>query len=62
VHHWDENGLFVNETVNFPPGDFLPPLAVREVQSREVAFVLEWMFEWELECEETGKGVGELRS
>jgi hypothetical protein len=57
VHHWDENGLFANETVNYPP-DFLPPFTVREVQSQEVAFVLEWMFEWELE---KGTGWGELR-
>ncbi|KAH7348573.1 putative serine protease K12H4.7 [Rhexocercosporidium sp. MPI-PUGE-AT-0058] len=24
VHHWDENGLFANQTVDYPP-DFLPP-------------------------------------
>lgn len=49
VHHWDENGLFANETVNHPP-NFLPPLAIRDVQAEELAFVLEWMFEWELHC------------
>ncbi|KAH7412918.1 putative serine protease K12H4.7, partial [Cadophora sp. MPI-SDFR-AT-0126] len=25
VHHWDENGLFPNQTVDYPP-DFLPPV------------------------------------
>jgi hypothetical protein len=45
VHHWDEYGLFPNETVNFPP-NFLPPLPVRHTQTREVQFVLEWMEEW----------------
>lgn len=49
VHHWDENGLFANETVNYPL-DFLPPPAIRDVQAEELAFVLEWMFEWELHC------------
>src|SRR5262249_24944573 len=45
VHHWDENGLFPNETVNSPP-NFLPPLPVRDAQAQEVRFVLEWMREW----------------
>lgn len=45
VHHWDENGLFPNETVNVPP-NFLPPLPVRNTQSQEIQFVLEWMEEW----------------
>jgi hypothetical protein len=47
VHHWDENGLFPNQTVDYPP-DFLPPPEVRNAQAQEVAFVLEWMREWEL--------------
>jgi hypothetical protein len=46
VHHWDEYGLLPNETVNIPP-NFLPPLPVRDTQSQEVQFVLEWMAEWE---------------
>jgi hypothetical protein len=45
VHHWDEYGLFRNETVNVPP-NFLPPLPVRDTQSQEAQFVLEWMQEW----------------
>lgn len=45
VHHWDENGLFPNQTVNTPP-NFLPPPAVRDTQQFLVAFVLEWMAEW----------------
>ncbi|KAH9219793.1 putative serine protease K12H4.7 [Leptodontidium sp. 2 PMI_412] len=48
VHHWDENGLFPNQTVDSPP-DFLPPIPVRDVQAQEIMFVLEWMQEWQLE-------------
>ncbi|KAK0127372.1 hypothetical protein ONS96_006921 [Cadophora gregata f. sp. sojae] len=56
VHHWDENGLFPNQTVDYPP-DFLPPVPVRDVQAQEIMFVQAWMQEWELEqiirkCEE----------
>ncbi|KAK3934539.1 peptidase S28 [Diplogelasinospora grovesii] len=43
VHHWDENGLFPNET---KPG--LPPQPVADAQREEVAFVKEWMVEWSL--------------
>lgn len=50
VHHWDENGLFPNQTVDSPP-DYLPPPPVKYVQAVEVAFVLEWMQEWALEME-----------
>ena len=46
VHHWDENGLFANETVNTPP-NFLPPPPVRWTQAQEIAFLEEWMLEWE---------------
>jgi hypothetical protein len=46
VHHWDEYGLFPNETVDSPP-DFLPPVPVRDAQAAELQFVLEWMEEWE---------------
>ena len=41
VHHWDENGLFPNETTAM-----LPPAPVREVQSEEVAFVKAWLGEF----------------
>ncbi|KAI1860285.1 hypothetical protein JX265_005800 [Neoarthrinium moseri] len=41
VHHWDENGLFPNETT----AD-LPPTAVKEVQQYEAVFVQEWLKEW----------------
>ncbi|KAI4139518.1 MAG: hypothetical protein L6R39_006254, partial [Caloplaca ligustica] len=34
VHHWDENGVFANETM----GGTLPPGPVREVQRMEVEF------------------------
>ncbi|KAG9236991.1 putative serine protease K12H4.7 [Amylocarpus encephaloides] len=47
VHHWDENGLFANQTVDVPP-DFLPPLPVRDTQAMLKAVVLEWMEEWKL--------------
>jgi hypothetical protein len=42
VHHWDENGLFPNETT----AD-LPPKPVVDAQKAEVQFVLGWMKEWE---------------
>lgn len=41
VHHWDENGLFPNETTAA-----LPPAPVRETQTDEVAFVRAWMADW----------------
>lgn len=44
VHHWDENGLFPEETT----AD-LPPSAVAEVQKAEAHFVKKWMQEWKLE-------------
>ena len=44
VHHWDENGLFPNETTAS-----LPPPPVADTQKEEVQFVLEWMQEWQLE-------------
>ncbi|KAF2769483.1 hypothetical protein EJ03DRAFT_292874 [Teratosphaeria nubilosa] len=43
VHHWDENGLFFNQTT-FD----LPPPAVAETQSTEVIFATEWMQEWDM--------------
>lgn len=44
VHHWDENGLFPNETT-----PTLPPLTVVDTQNQELQFVQEWMLEWEQE-------------
>lgn len=41
VHHWDENGLFPNETTKT-----LPPAPVAAVQKAEVSFVLAWQQEW----------------
>ncbi|AEO54489.1 hypothetical protein MYCTH_2297119 [Thermothelomyces thermophilus ATCC 42464] len=41
VHHWDENGLFPNET---RPG--LPPKPVADAQRAEVKFVKAWLKEW----------------
>ncbi|KAI4164235.1 MAG: hypothetical protein LQ342_002200 [Letrouitia transgressa] len=41
VHHWDENGLFPNETT----AD-LPPAPVREAQAEEVEFVKAWLDEF----------------
>lgn len=52
VHHWDENGLFPNETV---PG-VLPPPAVAHAQKLERKFVLEWMEEWKHHCKGTDGG------
>jgi hypothetical protein len=42
VHHWDENGLFDNETT----AD-LPPKAVKGAQDAEVTFVKVWLSEWQ---------------
>ncbi|KAL8948946.1 MAG: hypothetical protein Q9222_004911 [Ikaeria aurantiellina] len=41
VHHWDENGLFPNETTAT-----LPPKPVAETQMAEVAFVKTWLEEF----------------
>lgn len=41
VHHWDENGLFPNETTSE-----LPPAPVKEAQAAEVKFVKQWMQAW----------------
>lgn len=45
VHHWDENGLFANQTVDNPP-NLLPPLPVRVTQAKELQFVSAWLGEW----------------
>lgn len=42
VHHWDENGVFPNETI---PGYF-PPLSVSGTQMQMVNFVEVWLSEW----------------
>ncbi|EMC93440.1 hypothetical protein BAUCODRAFT_125296 [Baudoinia panamericana UAMH 10762] len=41
VHHWDENGVFPNQTTST-----LPPLPVADTQRMELIFVKEWMHEW----------------
>lgn len=41
VHHWDENGLFPNETTAT-----LPPQSIKDIQAEEVAFVQAWVEEW----------------
>jgi hypothetical protein len=50
VHHWDENGLFRNETT-----DKLPPKPVVDAQRQEVKFVMAWMHEWKYKQAEEGK-------
>ncbi|KEY67030.1 hypothetical protein S7711_04712 [Stachybotrys chartarum IBT 7711] len=42
VHHWDENGVFCNET---RPG--VPPQQVRDAKREIRRFVREWLTEWE---------------
>ncbi|KAI1493277.1 peptidase S28 [Biscogniauxia mediterranea] len=42
VHHWDENGVFENETTP----DF-PPAAVADAQEQERVFVQEWVKEFQ---------------
>ncbi|KAL2136153.1 hypothetical protein VTI74DRAFT_5206 [Chaetomium olivicolor] len=44
VHHWDENGVFANET---RPG--FPPRPVAEAQRAEVKFVKAWLEQWRRE-------------
>ncbi|OMP86301.1 putative serine protease K12H4.7 [Diplodia seriata] len=41
VHHWDENGLFPNETTTE-----LPPAPVADAQAREAQFVKTWVSEF----------------
>jgi len=41
VHHWDENGLFANETTSTEP-----PTYVAQTQQAEVSFVQAWLKEW----------------
>ncbi|KAH8588914.1 putative serine protease K12H4.7 [Bisporella sp. PMI_857] len=63
VHHWDENGLFPNQTVDYPP-NLLPPPPVRAAQAQILTFVQEWMREWKLQQDtkpevETGRALGQ---
>ena len=53
MHHWDENGVFNNETT-----PELPPPPVKEVQEMEINFVKAWMAEWKKE-KRYGKWPGE---
>ncbi|KAL9106361.1 MAG: hypothetical protein Q9227_008630 [Pyrenula ochraceoflavens] len=58
VHHWDENGVFPNETrVGYPPA------AVVEAQSREVKAVMDWMVEFNAQKKSSSavEGVGSGR-
>ncbi|KAL8829564.1 MAG: hypothetical protein Q9191_001941 [Dirinaria sp. TL-2023a] len=41
VHHWDENGLFLNQTTAT-----LPPQPIAETQFKEMEFVKAWVAEW----------------
>lgn len=50
VHHWDENGLFPNETTAE-----LPPKPVKDAQEEIVRFVKAWMRDWKYKCAEEGK-------
>ncbi|KAK5071667.1 hypothetical protein LTR64_004554 [Lithohypha guttulata] len=45
VHHWDENGLFPNETTAE-----LPPAPVRDAQAQLAQSVQAWMMEWQQHC------------
>ena len=44
MHHWDENGLFPNETT-----DALPPPRIKDVQCEEVEFVKLWVLEYQIQ-------------
>ncbi|KAH6630758.1 serine carboxypeptidase S28-domain-containing protein [Chaetomium sp. MPI-SDFR-AT-0129] len=50
VHHWDENGIFPNET---KPG--LPPKPVVDAQSEEAKFVKAWLKEWKKDSRRGGQ-------
>lgn len=41
VHHWDENGLFPNQTTAT-----LPPAPVKDAQAQQVVSLKAWMEEW----------------
>ena len=45
VHHWDENGFFMNQTTKA-----LPPGPVARAQGMEVGFIQEWLKEWKSMC------------
>ena len=51
VHHWDENGVFPNQTTAT-----FPPQPVADTQKSELQFVEEWMQEWQLKCLIQGGG------
>jgi hypothetical protein len=38
----------------------LPPQSIRDVQSQEVSFVVEWMAEWEKEVQLKVRGVKQV--
>ncbi|PGH19863.1 hypothetical protein AJ80_03780 [Polytolypa hystricis UAMH7299] len=44
VHHWDENGLFPNETT-----PYLPPRSIIEVQRQEIEFTKKWLQDWKVQ-------------
>ena len=50
VHHWDEYGVFANETA---PG--LPPKPVAKTQAYEARFVKQWLKEWKAQKESGAK-------
>lgn len=45
VHHWDENGLFPNQTTAT-----LPPAPVRDAQAQLAQAAQAWMSEWQQHC------------
>ncbi|KAK1819439.1 hypothetical protein LTR12_006140 [Friedmanniomyces endolithicus] len=51
VHHWDENGVFPNQTTAT-----FPPPVIADTQKMEIMFVMEWMEEWALKCLIQGGG------
>ncbi|TKX25636.1 extracellular serine carboxypeptidase-like protein 1 [Elsinoe australis] len=42
VHHWDENGVFPNQT-----NSTFPPQSIKDVQAEEARFVKAWLQEWQ---------------
>lgn len=41
-------------------GELLPPQTIRDVQSEEVKFLVEWMEQWKQECDLKGRGVRQV--
>lgn len=55
IHHYDENGLFTNQS-----NRDLPPQGVARAQNREVEFVKWWMRQWNAAKADRAAGHGRV--